>query len=89
MREHTQHVQDNYGIRPSQHGLMKGRICLTNFISCDQVTCLMGVGKAVDVIYLDFNKAFDTVSHSILLQKLGTHSQDRCTLCWVKNWLDG
>jgi len=43
----------------------------------------------VDVIYLDFSKAFDTVSHSILLEKLADHGLDGCTLCWVKNWLDG
>ena len=78
------------GFRPSQHGFMKGRSCLTNLIFFyNWVTRLVDKGKAVDVIYLDFSKAFDTVSHSILLQKLGTHSQDRCTLCWVKNWLDG
>ncbi|NXM05873.1 RTJK polymerase, partial [Tyrannus savana] len=35
------------------------------------------------------SKAFDTVSHSILLEKLAAHGLDRCTLCWVKNWLDG
>ncbi|NXH20801.1 PO23 protein, partial [Bucco capensis] len=35
------------------------------------------------------SKAFDTVSHSILLKKLAAHGLDRCTLCWVKNWLDG
>ncbi|GAB0180572.1 hypothetical protein GRJ2_000522500 [Grus japonensis] len=29
----TQHVQDNQVIRPSQHGFMKGRSCLTNLIS--------------------------------------------------------
>jgi len=46
-------------------------------------------GKAVDVIYLDFSKAFDTVSHRILLEKLSVHGLDRCTLCWVKNWLNG
>ena len=46
-------------------------------------------GKAVDVVYLDFSKAFDTVSHSILLQKLAAHGLDRYTLCWVRNWLEG
>ncbi|GAB0207546.1 mitochondrial enolase superfamily member 1 [Grus japonensis] len=90
LRALTRHVQDNQGIRPSQHGFMKGRSCLTNLISfCDQVTRLADEGKAVDVIYLDFSKAFDTVSHSILLEKLAACGLDRCTLCWVKNWLEG
>ncbi|GAB0207002.1 mitochondrial enolase superfamily member 1 [Grus japonensis] len=79
----TRQVQDNQGIRPSQHGFMKGRSCLTNLISFyDQVTHLVDEGKAVDVIYLDFGKAFNTVSHSILLEKLAAHGLDRCTLHW-------
>ena len=49
----------------------------------------MHKGKAVDVIYLDFVKAFDSVSHSTLLEKLAAHGLDRCSLFWVKNWLDG
>jgi len=60
---------------------------LTNLISFyDQATHL---GKAVDVIYLDVSKAFDTVPHSILLEKLAAHGLDGCTLHWIKNWLDG
>ncbi|RMC17975.1 hypothetical protein DUI87_04849 [Hirundo rustica rustica] len=50
---------------------------------------MVDAGRAVDVVYLDFNKAFDTVSHSMLLDKLAAHGLDRGTLCWVRNWLDG
>ncbi|KAK4813002.1 hypothetical protein QYF61_004178 [Mycteria americana] len=86
----TRHVEDNQGIKPNQHGFRKGRSCLTNLISFyDKVTCLVDEGKAVDVVYLDFSKAFDTVSHSILLEKVAAHGLDGCTLCWIKNWLDG
>ncbi|NWI60485.1 PO23 protein, partial [Calyptomena viridis] len=37
---------------------------------------------------LDFSKAFDNIPYSILLEKLAAHGLDRCTLHWVKNWLD-
>ena len=61
LREITRHMQDNWGIRPSQHGFTKSRSCLTNLISFyDLVTRLVDEGKAVDVVYLDFTKAFDT-----------------------------
>ena len=77
-------------IRLSQHGFMKGRSCWTNLISFyDKVICLVDEGKAVDVVYLDFSKAFDTVSHSILLEKLAADGLDGHTLRWVKNWLAG
>ena len=83
-------VQDKQGIRPSQHGFTKGRSCWTSLISfCDQVTHLVDEGKAVDVVYLDFSKAFDTVSHGILLEKLASRGLDKCTLHWVKNGLAG
>ncbi|KAK4810592.1 hypothetical protein QYF61_007329 [Mycteria americana] len=79
----NRHVQANQGIRPSQHGFRKGRSYLTNLISFyDQVTHLVDEGKAVDVIYLDFHKAFDTISHSSLLEKLAAHGLGGCTLCW-------
>lgn len=45
--------------------------------------------RAVDVVSPDCNKVFDTVSHSIPLEKLAAHVLDRWTLWWVKYWLDG
>ena len=79
----------NQGIRPSQHGFTNGRSCLTNLISFyDNVTRLVDEGQAVDVVYLDFRKAFDTVPHNILVEKLAAHGLDGCTLRWVKRWLD-
>ncbi|KAK4819814.1 hypothetical protein QYF61_011833 [Mycteria americana] len=82
----TRHVQDNQVIRPSQHGFMKGRSCMTNLISFyDKVTRLVDEGKAVDVVYLDFSKAFDIIP----LEKLAARGLDGHALLWVKNWLDG
>ena len=53
----------------------------------DKAVHLMNEGKAVDVVFLNFSKAFDTVPHSTLLDKLSNCEMGRCTLCWVKNWL--
>ena len=76
----------NQGIRPSQHGFTNGRSCLTNLISFyDKVTHLVDGGKAVNVVYLDFSKAFDTVPHNILVEKLAAaHGLDGRTHHWVK-----
>ena len=51
--------------------------------------CSVDKGKAVDVVYLDLSKAFETISCSILLKKLAAQGLDGCTLHWVKNWLGG
>ncbi|PKU42634.1 rna-directed dna polymerase from mobile element jockey-like [Limosa lapponica baueri] len=81
-----QRMKDTQVTRPSQHRFMRGRSCLTNLISFyDKMTHLVDEGKAVDIVYLDFSKAFDTVSHSILLEKLAAHGLDGNTLHWLKN----
>ncbi|KAJ7414450.1 hypothetical protein BTVI_41024 [Pitangus sulphuratus] len=49
--------------------------------------CLAGDRKAVAVVYLDFSKDFDTVSHAIFLGKLAAHSLDRLEGEWVESGL--
>jgi len=43
----------------------------------------------MDVVYLDFSKAFDTVSHNILLGKLRKCGLDEWSVRWIENWLNG
>ena len=83
-------MQGNQAIRPSQHGFSKGSSCSRNQISFyDKVTCSLDDGRSVDVVYLDFSKALETISRSMLLEELHAQSLIWCTLHWVKIWLSG
>ncbi|CAM4394956.1 unnamed protein product [Caretta caretta] len=83
------HLHERKVIRNSQHGFTKGRSCLTNLIAFyDEITGSVDERKAVDVLFLDFSKAFDTVSHSILVSKLRKYGLEECTTRWVESWLD-
>ena len=77
-------------LRGNQHRLITGRSCQTNLVAFyDQVTKSLDAGVAVDTVFLDFRRAFDTVSHPILIQKLGDCGVDTYTVKWVPNWLKG
>jgi len=43
----------------------------------------------VDVVYLNFSKAFDTVSQNILRGKLRKCGLQEWTVMWIENWLNG
>ncbi|CAM5115209.1 unnamed protein product [Eretmochelys imbricata] len=83
------HLEDRKVIRNSQHGFTKRKSCLTNLTAFyDEITGSVDEGKAVDVLLLDFSKAFDTVSHSILVSKLKEYGLDEWTVRWTESWLD-
>lgn len=83
-------VEEKKVIRSSQHGFSKGKSCLTNLIAFyDIMTGWVDGRRAVDVLYLDFSKAFDTVSHSILVMKLGKYGIDEQKVRWIDNWMTG
>ncbi|CAM4637713.1 unnamed protein product [Lepidochelys kempii] len=66
-----------------------GKSCLTNLIAFyDEITGSVDEGKPVDVLFLDFSKAFDTVSHSILASKLKKYGLDEWTIRWRESCLD-
>lgn len=50
------------------------------------MTSLVGEGKAVDVVYWDLSKTFNTISHRILLGQLAAHGVDgicRAKIAWM------
>ena len=54
------HLDKHKLIKPSQHGFMRGRSCTSNLLSfLETITAAVDDGEAVDIIFLDFAKAFD------------------------------
>ena len=49
----------------------------------------MGRGFVVDVIFMDFSKAFDRVSHSLLINKLRLQGFDHDLANWIESFLVG
>ena len=47
----------------------------------------MDDGSPVDVIYLDFQKAFDKVPHQRLILKLKSHGMGNSIINWIEQWL--
>ncbi|CAM5078595.1 unnamed protein product [Eretmochelys imbricata] len=83
------HLEERKVIRNSQHGFTKGKSCLTNLIAFyDEITGSVDEEKAMDVLFLDFRKAFDTVSQRILASKLKKYGLDEWTIRWIERWLD-
>jgi hypothetical protein len=72
----------------AQHGFFKGKS--TNLIEFTSylLNCLKN-GLQVDAIYTDFSKAFDRVSHMLLLRKLANLGFCGSFLVWIRSYFTG
>ena len=78
----------NQLIKNSQHGFMARRSCATNLLEfLERCTRISDEGDPLDIVYLDFAKAFDKVPHQRLLNKMRALGIDGNILRWTKEWL--
>ena len=78
-------------IDPRQHGFLKNKSCNTNLLLfTDSIASSLHNKTAVDAVYFDFAKAFDTVSHDLILNKLKMQYKiDGSLLKILVNYLQG
>ena len=86
----TEHLQDYELLGDAQHGFVPRRSCASQLLSCmEDWTKAIEEGHPVDVAYLDFAKAFDSVPHKRLLRKLHSYGLGGNILHWIENFLLG
>ena len=75
-------------LNPPQHGFREGCPCLSALLNVlDDITHLMSDGNTIDMVYLDFAKAFDKVDHRVLLHKIKTLGNTGKLGVWLYHFL--
>jgi len=89
IKEYTvEYLNKKNWLSVSQHGFVKGRSCLTNLLEAFEAwTRLLDKGHGINIIFLDYRKASDTVPPSRLLVKLVQLGITGKLLKWIKNFI--
>ena len=88
--ELVSYLEHNKLIYETQHGFRSNKSCLTNLLEfLEAVADEIDQGRPVDILYLDFRKAFDSVPHERLLLKLQAIGVKGKLLEWIREWLRG
>ena len=81
------HLETNMLIKASHHGFMNRKSCLTNLLEYLEVlTKLVDDGHSIEIVYLDFAKAFHKAPHWRLSIKLQAHGINGKILTWIEAW---
>lgn len=84
----VKHLETNRLIAKEQHGFVRGRSCLTNLLeTLDDITNSLDEGEGLDMIYLDYRKAFDSVPHKRLIHKVQNYGFGDTYINWIKDFL--
>lgn len=71
-----------------QHGFVRARSTCTNLVTfAEALVESVDANQQTDVVYTDFSKAFDRVSHGVLIEKLKAYGFSGSFLCWLKSYL--
>ena len=84
------HLSQNKILHDNQHGLRSRRFCETQLVISiqDLATCKsLADGNQIDIILLDFSKAFDKFPHQRLIHKLNYYGNRDKKLNWIANFL--
>ena len=74
----------------TQHGFLKARSTVSNLlIYTDYISEALDKLRQVDAVYLDFAKAFDSVSHNKLLSKLTSFGIGGALFGWISSFITG
>ena len=78
----------NHLLKTQQFGFQKHKSCTIQLLSCvNKWSALLDSKKSVDIAYIDFQKAFDSVVHSKLLIKLQNFGIKSFLLNWISSFL--
>ena len=81
-------IEENNLLSGNQHAFRRGRSCLSQLLQhMDEVLLSLQNKKNIDVVYLDFAKAFDKVDHSILLKKVHQFGIRGKLKQWIKSFI--
>ena len=82
------HLLNNKLISKCQHGFIPNKSCVTNLLeTLDFLSQSIHMKKAIDIIYLDFCKAFDKVPHKRLIYKLRCYGLNDKLIAWIQAFL--